>query len=92
MAHEVSIVEGFSLTKELVEKLINCVFEAIQKEHPNVLDYSKFHKPKNYAGSPIGAHPLFYGCFDWHSAVHSHWTILRFSCKLKKIYNFFNGY
>lgn len=21
--------------------------------------------------------PVFYGCFDWHSAVHSHWTLVR---------------
>ena len=21
--------------------------------------------------------PAFYGCFDWHSAVHAHWTIAR---------------
>jgi hypothetical protein len=21
--------------------------------------------------------PMFYGCFDWHSAVHSHWALLR---------------
>lgn len=24
-------------------------------------------------------HPSFYGCFDWHSAVHSHWTLARLS-------------
>ena len=22
-------------------------------------------------------HPVFFGCFDWHSAVHSHWLLLR---------------
>lgn len=22
-------------------------------------------------------HPLFYGCYDWHSAVHSYWQLLR---------------
>src|SRR5690606_12110484 len=21
--------------------------------------------------------PIFYGCFDWHSAVHSHWSLVR---------------
>jgi len=23
------------------------------------------------------AHPVFYGAYDWHSAVHSHWTLAR---------------
>jgi hypothetical protein len=22
-------------------------------------------------------HPAFYGCYDWHSSVHSHWMLLR---------------
>ncbi len=22
-------------------------------------------------------HPAFYGCFDWHSAVHGHWTLVK---------------
>lgn len=21
-------------------------------------------------------HPTFYGCFDWHSSIHEHWTLL----------------
>jgi hypothetical protein len=27
--------------------------------------------------SPKRQHPVFYGCFDWHSAVHSHWCLIR---------------
>ncbi len=27
--------------------------------------------------SPRELHPAFYGCFDWHSAVHSHWMLVR---------------
>lgn len=26
---------------------------------------------------PRTMHPAFFGCYDWHSAVHSHWTILK---------------
>ena len=25
---------------------------------------------------PINHHPAFYGCFDWHSAVHGHWSLV----------------
>ena len=25
--------------------------------------------------TPRQAHPAFWGCYDWHSAVHGHWTI-----------------
>ncbi len=27
--------------------------------------------------SPRTLHPAFYGCFDWHSAVHGHWSMVR---------------
>ena len=26
--------------------------------------------------SPSVLHPAFYGCFDWHSAVHGHWSLV----------------
>lgn len=26
---------------------------------------------------PRQLHPAFYGCFDWHSAVHGHWLLVR---------------
>lgn len=27
--------------------------------------------------TPRALHPAFYGCFDWHSAVHAHWLLAR---------------
>lgn len=32
-------------------------------------------KPEDLA-LPIEHHPAFYGCFDWHSAVHGHWSLV----------------
>ena len=26
--------------------------------------------------TPRGAHPAFYGCYDWHSAVEMHWALI----------------
>ena len=25
--------------------------------------------------TPREKHPIFYGCFDWHSSVHGHWLL-----------------
>ncbi|MEH6763265.1 MAG: DUF2891 domain-containing protein [Aequorivita antarctica] len=25
---------------------------------------------------PTAVHPIFYGCFDWHSAVHGYWSMV----------------
>ena len=27
--------------------------------------------------APKVLHPAFYGCFDWHSAVHGHWSLVK---------------
>ncbi len=32
-------------------------------------------KPEDNA-MPQVHHPAFYGCFDWHSAVHGHWSLV----------------
>lgn len=26
--------------------------------------------------TPRGAHPAFYGCYDWHSAIEMHWALI----------------
>jgi hypothetical protein len=44
------------------------VWQAIHTASPNYLDREgKDSKTE---------HPIFYGCYDWHSAVHSHCTLL----------------
>jgi hypothetical protein len=27
--------------------------------------------------APRDLHPIFYGCFDWHSSVHGHWLLAK---------------
>ncbi len=29
------------------------------------------------ARTPLELYPAFYGCYDWHSAVHGHWLLVR---------------
>jgi hypothetical protein len=47
----------------------------VAREYPN--------KPSHVADGddtvrpPRELHPAFYGCFDWHSAVHGHWAMVR---------------
>lgn len=47
----------------------------VQKEYPNkvahVLNSPADVKP------PHDLTPAFYGCYDWHSAVHGHWLLAR---------------
>ncbi len=47
----------------------------VSREFPNKPD----HVITNEADvrSPRAMHPVFYGCYDWHSAVHGHWLLVR---------------
>lgn len=37
--------------------------------------------------SPKQLHPAFYGCFDWHSAVHGHWSLVSLLKQFPEIEN-----
>ena len=46
----------------------------INTEYPNKL--SQTLGGDEDLKSPAALHPAFYGCFDWHSAVHGHWSLV----------------
>lgn len=54
----------------LVELPLNC----INTEYPNKLGQTL--ENKEAIGEPSELHPAFYGCFDWHSSVHAHWSLV----------------
>ncbi|MCB0658460.1 MAG: DUF2891 domain-containing protein [Saprospiraceae bacterium] len=64
-----------TLTVDQAERLSRLPLKCISQEYPN--------KPGNTMGDssyvlgPRAQHPAFYGCFDWHSAVHGHWSLVR---------------
>lgn len=73
-----SAVESVStaiLTSAQAHRLAQLPLNCIQTEYPN--------KPGQTLGSkediqePHLLHPAFYGCFDWHSAVHGHWSLVK---------------
>ncbi len=43
-------------------------------EYPNKL--SQTIDSQEDLQTPKTLHPAFYGCFDWHSAVHGHWSMV----------------
>ncbi|MCD6542968.1 MAG: DUF2891 domain-containing protein [Flavobacteriaceae bacterium] len=49
---------------------LNCMFT----EYPNRLGQTLGGEED--LRSPKSLHPAFYGCFDWHSSVHGHWSLV----------------
>jgi hypothetical protein len=63
------------LTPEMGSKLALLPMSCIKKEYPNKPGH--VHESASSEVSHTIKTPIFSGCFDWHSAVHMHWTLIR---------------
>ncbi|MCX7944539.1 MAG: DUF2891 domain-containing protein [Deltaproteobacteria bacterium] len=63
----------FNVEKAL--KLVQLSLNCISKEYPNKPNYV-FESDADLLPPRINT-PAFFGCFDWHSAVHGHWAMVR---------------
>ncbi|HEY8302171.1 MAG TPA: DUF2891 domain-containing protein [Jatrophihabitans sp.] len=61
--------------RELAPRLAETALANIAQEYP----YDPGHVVRGPDGPalPRELHPVFYGSFDWHSAVHMHWLLVR---------------
>jgi hypothetical protein len=67
--------QPLTLSADLAAALARTALAGITREYPN----SPAHVLHAAADTrrPRELHPAFYGCFDWHSAVHTHWQLVR---------------
>lgn len=70
-----SQTNDLDLNLEKAKKLSTVPLECIHKEYPNKLN--QVLTDSTHLQSPRELHPIFYGCFDWHSSVHGHWLLAR---------------
>jgi hypothetical protein len=63
------------LTPETAQSLSQLSLACVHREYPNKPGHVM--NDESEVLSPSTLHPAFYGCFDWHSAVHGHWTLVR---------------
>ncbi|MFD1551454.1 DUF2891 domain-containing protein [Putridiphycobacter roseus] len=66
----------FDLTLQKAEALADVPLNCIEKEYPNKL--GQVLNGQSDLKTPEALHPVFYGCFDWHSSVHGHWLLSKF--------------
>jgi len=71
------------LTQEKANYLYHFAYDCVDQEYPNKL--GQVLETARDLKEPSTLHPAFYGCFDWHSAVHGHWTLINI---IKEIPNF----
>ena len=68
-------VESIKLDLQAANNLIALPLACVFQEYPNKLN--QVIGGKEDLREPKDLHPSFYGCFDWHSAVHGHWSLVK---------------
>ena len=59
----------------MLRRFASLALSCIHREYPNKLAHVLLSDGD--VQSPRQLTPAFYGCFDWHSAVHGHWLLAR---------------
>lgn len=63
-------------SKEVAAKLASLPLHCINNEWPNKTSHTS-DSATDHVLLPHELHPVFYGCFDWHSSVHGHWMLVK---------------
>jgi hypothetical protein len=63
-------------------RFANLALKCLHQEYPNKIAHTlagdaDVHPPRELF-------PAFYGCYDWHSAVHGHWLLIRLAKNFPK--------
>src|ERR671912_46452 len=63
------------LDEHTAARFARLALDCVMREYPNKIA----HVLRSDADvrAPRALTPAFYGCFDWHSAVHGHWLLAR---------------
>ncbi len=63
------------MTPEIASRFARIALGHVLREYPHKLDHVMAGSAD--VQSPRALHPIFFGSFDWHSCVHSHWLLAR---------------
>lgn len=64
---------------ESVARFIDLALDCVHRPYPNKI--SHVLRSAEDVATPVELTPAFFGCFDWHSAVHGHWMLQRWLAK-----------
>ncbi|HEV2688036.1 MAG TPA: DUF2891 domain-containing protein [Bryobacteraceae bacterium] len=64
------------LDAAIAERFAHLALACVHREYPNKLGHHMLNSDADVK-PPRELTPAFYGCYDWHSAVHGHWMLAR---------------
>ena len=67
--------ETFTIDRSEASKLIDLSIDCVDKEFPYKIGFR--FDGEDWVKPHYELTPSFYGCWDWHSAVHGHWAMVK---------------
>jgi hypothetical protein len=67
--------EGGEVSAGAAARFAELALECVHREYPNKIAHVL--QGDDDVRPPRELTPSFYGCYDWHSAVHGHWLLVR---------------
>jgi len=68
-------IENIKLDEKLAKELVSLSVKCVDQKYPYKIGY-RFPN-ENWLKPHYEITPSFYGCWDWHSAVHGHWAMVK---------------
>lgn len=66
-----------TLDRILASAFARVALANVSRPFPHRLDHLLVDADGRAAADHVSAHPVFFGSYDWHSAVHMHWLLVR---------------
>lgn len=63
------------LTEEVASGFVDLSLHCVDRPYPYKIGYR--FPSEDWVKPHTEVHPSFYGCWDWHSAVHGHWAMVK---------------
>ena len=79
-------IENIKLDENMAKELVSLSIKCVDQKYPYKIGF-RFND-QNWLKPHYELTPSFYGCWDWHSAVHGHWAIVKI---LKEFQQFLKG-
>ena len=67
--------ETFTIDESKASKLIDLSIDCVDKKFPYKIGFR--FDGEDWVRPHYELTPSFYGCWDWHSAVHGHWAMVK---------------
>jgi hypothetical protein len=74
-AHRSAGLEAAPIDEAAAARFAGLALACVHREYPNKVGHVLFGDDD--VKPPRELTPAFFGCFDWHSAVHGHWLLVR---------------